>query len=120
MVGIFWRFEGEIIGWRCEVSDGEPVGDIVDSPENHYTYWPELQRQRPELRKLEYEDVPRGRILFDRAAGRSRVLLNKALLLPAIKKQICEFFALRQRATDFVSDVHYTTDPDELRRLFDP
>jgi hypothetical protein len=76
--------------------------------------WPKVQKQYPDLRDKEYEQVPRGRVLYD-AGRRQYVLLcsdvvakNRVLLA-----QIMRRFNLPREATRVVVDQHYN-DPAQI------
>ena len=101
------------------VDEGTALNGIVDAAFAHIDTWPVLQRRHAELRVLEYEDVPRGRVLFLQRQKRFRVLMDKALFRPAIKAAIRKAFALPKARTEFKTDAHYTTDPAAIERLFE-
>lgn len=118
-IGIFWWHEGKLLALVCRVDEGECAAGTVDSRFAHIESWPLLQKQHPRLRGLEYEDVPRGRVIFLSATRRFRVLMDKTLFQPDIKAAILDRFSLPKGRTRFVRDHHYTTDPKDLDRLFD-
>lgn len=91
----------------------------MDSRFAHIETWPVLQKRYPKLRALEYEDVPRGRVIYLQATKRFRVLMDKVLFQDGIKAAILDRFSLPNSRTSFVRDHHYTTDPRDLDRLFD-
>jgi len=63
-VGIFWIYKGRILSDSVPWSEGEPYGEFVNGLSDHCTYWVSVQRQLPELRRYEYEQVPRGRVVY--------------------------------------------------------
>ena len=65
-VGIFWYYDGAVIGSAHALEHGYDAGEFIDSPVNHVTYWPLIQRQISCLRHTEYQEVPRGRALHDK------------------------------------------------------
>jgi len=118
-VGIFWVFHGRVLAATYNLADGEDYGDAVNGRTDHVHYWPKFQEQHPALRELEYQDVPRGRVLFMKPSEKFHVYLDKALRAEKIKRAICQEFELPVAKTKFLSDSHYTTDLEELNRLFD-
>ena len=120
-IGIFWWHNGRVLSAISPVAEGTAVNGIVDSAFAHVDTWPNLQKRHRELRDLEYEDVPRGRVLFLQRQNKFRVLLDKKLLEPAIKAAICQTFGLPKAGTEFEfkTDSHYTTDPVAIARLLD-
>jgi hypothetical protein len=117
-VGIFWVFEGKLLAYTCAPSDGIDNEWSINGQHDHVDYWPTFQRQHPSLRNIEYEDVTRGRVLFLKKPPTFCVYMDKRLHKPAIKKLILAGFNLPPKQTKFLTDPHYTTDPDDLARIF--
>lgn len=117
-VGLFWVFKGELLTGAVPLSEGAEYGDAIHGQADHVDYWPKLQRLHSELRHLEYEEVPRGRVLFMKTTSRFCVYMDKVLHKPKIKAALIKEFALPKKRTEFLTDPHYTTDPQELERLF--
>jgi hypothetical protein len=118
-VGVFWVFKGRLLKFTKPLEQGYDNGEVVDTDDNHLDVWPKLQMALPQLRVLEYEDVPRGRVLFHKAARRFGVYMDKRLHVQHVKRKIVAAFQLPTSTTDFLTDPHYTTDEAELRLLFD-
>ena len=57
-------------------------------------YRPTLQHVRSKLRPVDYEEIPRGRVLFMKATGRFCVDMDKALHNPKFKATVIREFAL--------------------------
>lgn len=68
-VGIFWFHRKKVIGDFFDLSVADLYGHVLGPCSDHYVFWPTIQRQFPELRLVEYEFVPRGRVLFDLVRG---------------------------------------------------
>lgn len=100
-IGIFWWYEGRLLALVCRVDEGECEAGTVDSRFAHIDSWPRIQKQHQGLRCREYEDVPRGRVIFLTATRRFRVLMDKTLFRPAIKAEIGDTFTLPQPRTTF-------------------
>lgn len=83
-LGIFWLActqagDATLIAAGCALDEAEPYGDCLTYGPGHYETWSKWRRDRTidrELRGIvgsfEYEDWPRGRIVF--AARRLRPL----------------------------------------------
>jgi hypothetical protein len=117
-VGIFWMFQGKLLPAAVPVSEGVEDTEAINGQADHVHYWLTLQRLHPELRNLEYEQVPRGRVLFLKEPKTFCVYMDKVLHKPKIKQALREEFGLPKARTRFLIDPHYTTDPDELAQLF--
>jgi hypothetical protein len=75
-------------------------------------------RTHANLRALEYDQVPRGRVLFNKTESRFYGYLDKVVDTPVMKRMIMARFHLPREHTIFQTDLHDTTDPDELDQLF--
>lgn len=117
-VGIFWVFKGRLFKSSCPVKDGVAYADVINGQHDHVDYWLVLQEQNPELGPYEYENVPRGRVMFFKRRKQFRVLMDKRLHTPRIKQSLLREFSLPKSQTVFGLDPHYTTDPEELERMF--
>jgi hypothetical protein len=80
----------------------------------HYETWDHWRRDRtvdPALRALvrsyEYEDWPRGRIVFDRSRNLFILYADRKLLTPAMTARIETQFHLPEERTEIQSDLHY-------------
>jgi hypothetical protein len=81
----------------CKVHDG-----------NHVDYWERLISERLVPGDEEYQNIPRGRIIFDASSGRYLLLLDRCILrqknvVAMIKRQM----GLPLRKTDTDTDSHY-------------
>lgn len=120
-IGVFWIFRGVIFGKAVRLDAGvEGVPGVVDSPDNHIDVW-DLDRpwaaRFPELSGVEYQDVPRGRVLY-LVKGVHLVYLDKSLMSAAGRLLISEFFEISTGKSQWRSDVHYTTSRREIDQLF--
>ena len=117
-VGIFWIYRGQLILKAVPLQDGLDDGDFINGPEDHLTYWDTVRRTRPALRSVEYDAVPRGRVLYKKAEGQCYVYMDKVLHHEDVKTMLRHHFALPAE-TPFYTDIHYTTTPADLAQLFD-
>ena len=117
-VGIFWVYQGQLIEAAVPLHAGIDDGDFINGPFDHMAYWETVRRTIPALRTVEYDAVPRGRVLYKKTEGRCVVYMDKVLHREEVKTGIMTYFEL-PAATLFATDVHYTTTPADLERLFD-
>jgi hypothetical protein len=118
-VGIFWLIEttAGATQWLtagCSLQAAEPYGDFLTFPDGHYEVWERWRRRKDldaELRSLvrtfEYEDWPRGRIVYDRSKKRFTLYADARLMKPEIIARIGERFALPTDITNVERDFHY-------------
>ena len=63
-VGIFWLFGGKLILDTTPLGQAEPYGEARTHPRAHLKHWTELQRTGAVSAEVEYEDPPRGRVVY--------------------------------------------------------
>jgi hypothetical protein len=127
-LGIFWvvqtsKGEATLLTAGCPLDRAEPYGDCLTYGPGHYETWAQWRRDRtinPALRALvrsyEYEDWPRGRIVFDQSRALFIIYADRKLLTPARIARIATQFHLPAARTGVQSDWHYqsTETPDTL------
>jgi hypothetical protein len=59
------------------------------------------------VRSYEYEDWPRGRIVFDRSRDLFILYADRKLLTPAMIARVKTHFHLPEERTEVQSDLHY-------------
>jgi hypothetical protein len=128
-VGIFWVAQtsdakARLLPAGCPLDQAEPYGDCLTYSPGHYETWDHLRRDRtvdPALRAIvrscEYEDWPRGRIVFDRSRDLFILYADRKLLTPAMIARIKAQFNLPAEHTEVQSDWHYQSKdtPNVLR-----
>lgn len=111
-IGIFWVYQGAVLGQTVDLTAGEEgVPGLLDSPDNHVDLWEgkQLLTAYPELRRREYFDVPRGRVLWNRPQHLAIVYMDAKLFDAATKTRISDFFELTTSEIAWRTDPHYTT-----------
>lgn len=112
-IGIFWYSQQKIIGIAHEFTEQQrDCLGLIDSPYTHVDFWQELQFRQPELRHIEYDQVPRGRAIFDSNRQLLLIYMDKKLHTQAIAKQACQFFDVG----DEIDRVRFCTDPHYLTK----
>ena len=128
-VAIFWLVqatEGEarLLAAGCPLDQAEPYGDCLTYGPGHYETWAHWRRDRtvePALRAIvrsyEYENWPRGRIVFDRSRDLFVLYADCKLLTREMIARIATQFHLPAERTEITSDLHYqsTETPNGLR-----
>jgi hypothetical protein len=117
LIGIFWLYKGQVLAQATSLEAGVDSPESIDSPFDHVRIWPNFQAKHQELRHLEYEEVPRGRVLFLKRGKRFMVYLDKKLLRQ--RRRIQQTFHLPATRTSFTTDPHYLTDSKSGRQIFD-
>ncbi|ONG38996.1 hypothetical protein BKE30_10940 [Alkanindiges hydrocarboniclasticus] len=104
-----------------DISQGfKGYNGLIDSNFDHVNVWEnsKLKTPFPELFNMEYEQNPRGRILYSSKQNKHIIYMDKNLFKSEIKQKISEFFNINLNQVIWKKDSHYNTNQDELNRLF--
>lgn len=121
-IGIFWFYKNTVLGIAEDISQGcKGYNGLIDSNFDHVNVWEtlEIKIQFPELKSMEYEQIPRGRLLYSTKQNKHIIYMDKTLFEPNVKQKIAEFFDFNSKLSVWKKDPHYNTNQDELSRLFD-
>lgn len=117
-IGVFWLHNGVVFGKSNDVNSGfEGVPGLVDSQDNHSDVW-ETDAIPQALAGLEYQDIPRGRVLFMPKQDKHLVYADKTLMNPEGKVLIAAFFDFTVESAIWKRDLHYTTSQEDIDQLF--
>jgi hypothetical protein len=118
-VGIFW-FVLDCAGLRhmladgCGLAEAEPYGDCLTFAPGHDDVWTRWRRTGPANRALaatvrdgEYDEWPRGRIVFDRAADRFMLYADRRITAAGLADEISRHFFLPAGRVVVQHDLHY-------------
>jgi hypothetical protein len=118
-VGIFWVVEtspGEarLLTAGCSLEAAEPYGDFLTFAGGHHKIWASWRKikdpsaaLRALVRTFEYEEWPRGRLVFDQKKKLFTLYADRKLMLPATIGKIQDRFALPAKKTVLETDFHY-------------
>jgi hypothetical protein len=121
-VGLFWRVSGDggsntMLIDALPLSLAEAYGDVLTHPGGHYEVWSTWQRLGQAGLKArgwplailysEYEDHPRGRVVFNVRETTFWILADRRLQRPASIAAIQRAFGLAGQACLVKSDEHY-------------
>ena len=107
-IGIFWYWNNQVIGiaHSFNITKADSIG-LIDSPYTHVEYWVTLQEKYSELQNYEYEQIPRGRVIFDTNKEKSIIYLDKTLLYKSKINRVYDFFNLNPEQSVLKKDSHY-------------
>lgn len=107
-IGIFWFCDNKVIGIAHDFSlkEADSIG-LIDSKYTHVDYWEILRRQLPELKDIEYEQLPRGRVIFDTNKNKAIIYIDETLLKRRKVNEILNFFDLDFTSVVLRTDSHY-------------
>jgi hypothetical protein len=110
-IGIFWFYQDTLICKKMPLAESQldSLG-FHDSPFQHIQEW-EVKTiylaNHPELFGTEYQELPRGRVVYSSKKRMFTVYADKACLTKKAKNKIIEYFNLPKEKTVFRSDPHY-------------
>ena len=122
-IGIFWRVQASdgdatLLVDCVPMAKGEPYGEFLNHG-SHYDYWIKLasmsagelsERIMPDVaRWTEYEEWPRGRIVYHCPTNRFILYADRKLQTPKIIQEIIQQFSLPADRTDVRGDAHYVS-----------
>jgi hypothetical protein len=107
-VGIFWLLGDRLIIDTTPMSGGEQYGDCLNHPKSHIDYWTEHQTLGDLPRDTEYEEHPRGRVVYNRKTGRYSFCADRCILRKkSIVTRVITAMHLPIESTDVLTDSHY-------------
>jgi hypothetical protein len=118
-VGIFWRVNDVLVIDRSTLDEAEPYGDCLTHAAGHYERWQEWQALGmarlaahgfPEgIAWTEYDEWPRGRIVYLTPAQRFILYADRRLQKAAIINAVKTAFGLKNAEVEVSvrSDSHY-------------
>jgi hypothetical protein len=106
-VGIFWLVGGKPIIDSTPLGEAEPYGDHLIHARSHLEVWTLFQQRSIAPRGMEYEEAPRGRVIYDIKTQRFLLLADRCILQDQnlVMKLMSEMNLPEETATDTHS--HY-------------
>lgn len=107
-VGIWWWTAGKLIHFNEVAEEVPSVEGFRDSSFAHVEQWEQVIAKNPRLRRLAYDEVPRGRVL---QANESFCLLmsHRESKNQKLRAEIISAFHLPAEGIRVIPDEHYTT-----------
>jgi len=106
-VGIFWFYEGRLIIDSVPISQAEACEGFCNYPESHEQFWSQLQRRGVVSTETEYDEAPRGRVVYDAKSQQFLLMADRCILKnPELVKRILAALDLPTR-TKTEPDSHY-------------
>lgn len=116
-VGLYWFVLDNsqnilLMAHRCSLADAEEYGDFLTCPHGHYEIWESWRSGRAAenadvaLYDAEYEEWPRGRVVFNAVKGQFTVYADGQIAESELRR-IVEHFGIAAERTVFMKDEHY-------------
>jgi len=104
-VGIFWLVDKRLVIDTTPFSKAESYSTALTHPTGHIDYWTRLQSTGAVPAEVEYEELPRGRVVFDGREQRFKLYADACILR---KKSVVKKLL---RLLHLPSDTPLSTDP---------
>lgn len=106
-VGIFWVVNGRPLTFGDPVTEAEPWGEFRNYREDHIHLWKSLQRTGIVPWDSEYEDHPRGRVVYNTRTDSFMFFADRCILKnrPTVRHLLAELHLPATTKTE--SDPHY-------------
>ena len=79
-VGIFWLVNDKLLIDSTPLSEAETYGDHLTHPHSHLEVWTMFQRNGTVPREVEYEEPPRGRVMYNMRTQQFILLADRCIL----------------------------------------
>jgi hypothetical protein len=92
-VGIFWLVGGQLLIDSTPLEEAEQYGDFLTHPRGHAEVWERYRRDGTVYPESEYEEAPRGRVMYSSRTRKftllaDRCILKKKTFVEKIKKEM--------------------------------
>ena len=86
-VGIFWVDvkTAQVFAEMTSLKDSDDLGEFRIHSGTHYDTWDRMSRRNPAWRGMEYEDIPRGRVVYHKDPHNPVFMVYMSPLLKASK-----------------------------------
>jgi hypothetical protein len=107
-VGIFWVVNAKPIIDSTPLGEAEPYGDHLTHAPSHIDVWTLFQRNGIAPLNMEYEEAPRGRVMYDTKTRRFTLLADRCILKRKdLVGKIMSAMNLTGKNIDKGTDSHY-------------
>jgi len=106
MVGVFWIYKDKIYSKKQSIKFLSPLNGFIDSNFSHYEVWEEFKQKFKEFYLYEYEEINRGRVVYNQNKNEF-VVYSNSYVIKNYKDLIIKDFKLRQEKVIFEVDEHY-------------
>jgi hypothetical protein len=79
-VGIFWLVDGKLLIDSTALGKAEAYGEFKIHSGDHISVWAELQQNGTAPSDMEYEEAPRGRVMYNTRTRRFTFLADRCIL----------------------------------------
>lgn len=124
-IGICWRIRrssgGIYLSHVVSLNEADEYGDFLTHPSGHYEIWESWKTAGiakirsmglpSEIVSTEYEEHPRGRVVFNRTTDQFTIYADQRLQSKGAILEIVKMFGIEEREYVVQSDSHYVKTP---------
>jgi hypothetical protein len=107
-VGIFWLLNGKLVFDSTPLGEAEPYGGHLTHPRSHIAVWGQWRLGGRVPGESEYEEFPRGRVMFNTKTQRFTLLADRCILRDKdMVSRVMSELHLPSKNTHKGTDAHY-------------
>jgi len=108
-VGIFWIDDsGKMFAASVSLSDAEDYGEFRIYDKSHFEMWDSATRANPKWKGKEYEEVPRGRVIYKIDLMKPKFIVYLPEQIEKFKNKVVARFCLPIKLVRYdFKDAHY-------------
>ena len=107
-LGVFWFYENDLYFKTVEKNIISSINGFKDSDFSHYQEWNKISAQNKDFYLFEYEDIPRGRVVYDVENQQYIAYANNDTINSnEVKSLVIDAFNLKEDKVLFKYDEHY-------------
>jgi len=107
-IGIWWILQKEVVKFTKLTLDVPSVEAWRDVDMSHFELWDKVRRMKQNLERLDYTDIPRGRVLFSDSRQKFIIYGSRIFFANHVQqKQVASSFNLPFSRVNIVEDNHY-------------
>jgi hypothetical protein len=106
-VGVFWAIDGRLVVDSMPLGEAEPYGDHLTHPRSHIDVWEQWRLDGKVPGESEYEDFPRGRVMYNTKTSRFTMLSDRCILKNRKLVEKIKLELALPKDTQVGSDSHY-------------
>ena len=107
-IGIFWIYNSQIYLKSIDKNEIKAINCFIDSDFSHYKTWDDISLQHKDFYLYEYEDIPRGRVVYSVEKQIVIIYANDNIVISdEARSLIIDRFKLKTKKVIFKYDEHY-------------
>ncbi|MDF2374571.1 MAG: hypothetical protein P1V21_27700 [Rhizobiaceae bacterium] len=116
-VGLFWFIDGTVLAASIALKDADVYGECLTYDGGHSDHWDSWQEAGAQwlaqhdlptvICRTEYEEHPRGRVIYEKKQKAFIIYADRRLHKPAAVKALMERFGILEEAVLVRGDPHY-------------